>query len=88
MSSILTRLVLASDGVSLATNDNELWLYAMTGVGLFVVGWMLTILANARRAAAARTMRHVPSDTTDDGRRSASVTRLQRDVRDWLKRTS
>ena len=87
MSPILTRVLLAADG-AIATSDNELWLYAMTGVGLFVVGCMLTILANARRAAAARTMRHPAADTTDDGRRSASVTRLQRDVRDWLKRTS
>lgn len=87
MPSIFARFLLASDG-PIATNDHELWLYAMTGVGLFVVGCMLTILANARRAAAARMLRDASAETPDDGRRSASVTRLQRDVRDWLKRTS
>lgn len=87
MSSILTRFLLASDG-TIVSSDHELWLYAMTGVALFVVGCMLTILANARRAATTRSMRQTPADISDDGRRSASVTRLQRDVRDWLKRTS
>jgi len=66
------------------THDTDVFGYAVAGVVLVVVGCVLSILATARRTA--RGGRPVDQRTLVTRAASASVARLQRDVRGWSAR--